>query len=98
MISRKDPSLMLSATFSALDLFLPWYGKEESKYGRKLIGATDPQKSEPETIRVDLAVVVGRTRPGDPPPATTGRKRRRSPFSGDDGEEFQRRFYTAWWL
>ena len=30
------------------------------KYGRKLIGATDPQKSEPGTIRGDLAVVVGR--------------------------------------
>ncbi|KAJ1405927.1 Nucleoside diphosphate kinase [Sesbania bispinosa] len=29
-------------------------------YGRKLIGATDPQKSEPGTIRGDLAVVVGR--------------------------------------
>ena len=30
------------------------------RYGRKLIGATDPQKSEPGTIRGDLAVVVGR--------------------------------------
>ncbi|RVW43130.1 Nucleoside diphosphate kinase IV, chloroplastic/mitochondrial [Vitis vinifera] len=30
------------------------------KNGRKLIGATDPQKSEPGTIRGDLAVVVGR--------------------------------------
>jgi nucleoside diphosphate kinase len=30
------------------------------KYGRKLIGATNPQKSEPGTIRGDLAVVVGR--------------------------------------
>ncbi|KAE8658530.1 Nucleoside diphosphate kinase IV [Hibiscus syriacus] len=30
------------------------------KYGRKLIGATDPQRSEPGTIRGDLAVVVGR--------------------------------------
>lgn len=30
------------------------------RYGRKLIGATDPQKSEPGTIRGDLAVTVGR--------------------------------------
>ncbi|CAH2071048.1 unnamed protein product [Thlaspi arvense] len=30
------------------------------RYRRKLIGATDPQKSEPGTIRGYLAVVVGR--------------------------------------
>lgn len=30
------------------------------RYGRKLIGATDPKKSEPGTIRGDLAVVVAR--------------------------------------
>ncbi|XP_047338414.1 uncharacterized protein LOC124942050 [Impatiens glandulifera] len=37
-----------------------WEGEGSIKYGRKLIGATDPQKSEPGTIRGDLAVVVGR--------------------------------------
>lgn len=37
-----------------------WEGEGVIKYGRKLIGATDPQKSEPGTIRGDLAVTVGR--------------------------------------
>ncbi|CAN1254430.1 Nucleoside diphosphate kinase IV, chloroplastic/mitochondrial [Linum perenne] len=37
-----------------------WEGEGAIKYGRKLIGATDPQKSEPGSIRGDLAVVVGR--------------------------------------
>ncbi|CAA2996838.1 nucleoside diphosphate kinase 3-like [Olea europaea subsp. europaea] len=37
-----------------------WEGEGVIKYGRKLIGATDPQKSEPGTIRGDLAVVVER--------------------------------------
>ncbi|GMI96260.1 hypothetical protein like AT4G23900 [Hibiscus trionum] len=37
-----------------------WEGEGVIKYGRKLIGATDPHKSEPGTIRGDLAVVVGR--------------------------------------
>ncbi|KAM7531409.1 hypothetical protein LguiB_034819 [Lonicera macranthoides] len=37
-----------------------WEGEGVIKYNRKLIGATDPQKSEPGTIRGDLAVVVGR--------------------------------------
>ncbi|CAL9754562.1 unnamed protein product [Musa acuminata subsp. burmannicoides] len=37
-----------------------WEGEGVIKYGRKLIGATDPQKSEPGTIRGDLAVAVGR--------------------------------------
>ncbi|EYU23337.1 hypothetical protein MIMGU_mgv11b021454mg [Erythranthe guttata] len=37
-----------------------WEGEGVIKYGRKLIGATVPQKSEPGTIRGDLAVVVGR--------------------------------------
>ncbi|MCH91737.1 nucleoside diphosphate kinase-like protein, partial [Trifolium medium] len=36
-----------------------WEGQGVITYGRKLIGATDPQKSEPGTIRGDLAVVVG---------------------------------------
>lgn len=40
--------------------FQVWEGEGVIKYGRKLIGATDPQKSEPGTIRGDLAVVVGR--------------------------------------
>ncbi|KAH7836402.1 hypothetical protein Vadar_000813 [Vaccinium darrowii] len=34
-----------------------WEGEGVIKYGRKLIGATDPQKSEPRTIKGDLAVV-----------------------------------------
>lgn len=37
-----------------------WEGEGVIRYGRKLIGATDPQKSEPGTIRGDLAVVVSR--------------------------------------
>ncbi|KAL0447757.1 UNVERIFIED_CONTAM: Nucleoside diphosphate kinase, chloroplastic [Sesamum latifolium] len=37
-----------------------WEGEGVIRYGRKLIGATDPQKSEPGTIRGDLAVQVGR--------------------------------------
>ncbi|XP_026661391.2 nucleoside diphosphate kinase 3-like isoform X1 [Phoenix dactylifera] len=41
-------------------LAMVWEGEGAIKYGRKLIGATDPQKSEPGTIRGDLAVVVGR--------------------------------------
>ncbi|KAL0727165.1 hypothetical protein Bca4012_023258 [Brassica carinata] len=36
-----------------------WEGEGVIRYGRKLIG-TDPQKSEPGTIRGDLAVVLGR--------------------------------------
>lgn len=42
------------------ELLQVWEGEGVIKYGRKLIGATDPQKSEPGTIRGDLAVVVGR--------------------------------------
>lgn len=41
-------------------LAMVWEGEGVIKYGRKLIGATDPQKSEPGTIRGDLAVIVGR--------------------------------------
>ncbi|KAJ4913015.1 hypothetical protein Rs2_07636 [Raphanus sativus] len=37
-----------------------WEGEGVVRYGRKMIGATDPQKSEPGTIRGDLAVVLGR--------------------------------------
>lgn len=37
-----------------------WEGPGVIKYGRKMIGATNPQASEPGTIRGDLAVVVGR--------------------------------------
>lgn len=43
-----------------IHLMQVWEGEGVIKYGRKLIGATDPQKSEPGTIRGDLAVVVGR--------------------------------------
>ncbi|KAI3691857.1 hypothetical protein L6452_31659 [Arctium lappa] len=41
-------------------LAMVWEGEGVIRYGRKLIGATDPSKSEPGTIRGDLAVVVGR--------------------------------------
>nr|XP_043627893.1 nucleoside diphosphate kinase 3-like [Erigeron canadensis] len=41
-------------------LAMVWEGEGVITYGRKLIGATDPQKSEPGTIRGDLAIVVGR--------------------------------------
>eukprot|EP00267_Zea_mays_P035453 XP_008671277.1 nucleoside diphosphate kinase IV, chloroplastic/mitochondrial [Zea mays] len=41
-------------------LAMVWEGEGVIKYGRKLIGATDPQKYEPGTIRGDLGVVVGR--------------------------------------
>ncbi|XP_078153257.1 nucleoside diphosphate kinase 3-like [Carex rostrata] len=41
-------------------LAMVWEGEGVIKYGRKLIGATNPQASEPGTIRGDLAVVVGR--------------------------------------
>lgn len=62
---RTITTLVSSTTFktSLNSLFyLPqvWEGEGVIKYGRKLIGATDPQKSEPGTIRGDLAVVVGR--------------------------------------
>nr|CAC84493.1 putative nucleoside diphosphate kinase [Pinus pinaster] len=41
-------------------LAMVWEGQGVIKYGRKLIGATDPQNSEPGTIRGDLAIIVGR--------------------------------------
>ncbi|KVH91834.1 Nucleoside diphosphate kinase [Cynara cardunculus var. scolymus] len=41
-------------------LAMVWEGEGVIRYGRKLIGATDPSKSEPGTIRGDLAIVVGR--------------------------------------
>ncbi|CAK9221155.1 unnamed protein product [Sphagnum jensenii] len=37
-----------------------WEGQGVIKYGRKLIGATNPQASEPGTIRGDLCVQVSR--------------------------------------
>jgi len=37
-----------------------WEGQGVIKYGRKLIGATSPQASEPGTIRGDLCVQVSR--------------------------------------
>ncbi|XP_056849392.1 LOW QUALITY PROTEIN: nucleoside diphosphate kinase III, chloroplastic/mitochondrial [Raphanus sativus] len=56
--------LMERPFFNGLALVLlfamVWEGEGVIRYGRKLIGATDPQKSEPGTIRGDLAVVVGR--------------------------------------
>lgn len=40
-----------------------WEGQGVIKYGRKLIGATSPQASEPGTIRGDLCVQVSRLVP-----------------------------------
>jgi len=37
-----------------------WEGKDVIKGGRKLVGATDPQASEPGSIRGDLAIEIGR--------------------------------------
>jgi len=37
-----------------------WEGKNVIKAGRKMMGATDPQASEPGSIRGDLCVEVGR--------------------------------------
>lgn len=37
-----------------------WEGKNVVLTGRKLIGATDPAKSEPGTIRGDFCIVMGR--------------------------------------
>jgi nucleoside-diphosphate kinase len=37
-----------------------WEGQGVIKYGRKLIGATSPQASEPGTIRGDLCIQVSR--------------------------------------
>jgi len=37
-----------------------WEGKNAIKAGRKLLGATDPQASEPGTIRGDFCIEVGR--------------------------------------
>ena len=54
---------MFAAKLQFINLFhilKVWEGEGVIKYGRKLIGATDPSKSEPGTIRGDLAVVVGR--------------------------------------
>jgi nucleoside-diphosphate kinase len=37
-----------------------WQGKGVVATGRKMIGATNPQASEPGTIRGDFAIEVGR--------------------------------------
>ncbi|KAL3652782.1 Nucleoside diphosphate kinase 4, chloroplastic [Castilleja foliolosa] len=68
-LNWRDLSLMGCAISLAPDRSLPWVWEGEGaiKYGRKLIGATDPQKSEPGTIRGDLAVVVGRIHGSDGP-------------------------------
>jgi len=50
----------LNSFYSQKFMSQVWEGQGVISYGRKLIGATDPQKSEPGTIRGDLAVVVGR--------------------------------------
>ncbi|XP_039062101.1 nucleoside diphosphate kinase 3-like [Hibiscus syriacus] len=53
-------SLCSSNTTTGPVIAMVWEGEGVIKYGRKLIGATDSQKSEPGTIRGDLTVVVGR--------------------------------------
>lgn len=37
-----------------------WEGKDVVKYGRTMIGATNPMASAPGTIRGDLGIDVGR--------------------------------------
>jgi nucleoside-diphosphate kinase len=37
-----------------------WEGEGVVKYGRKIIGATNPANSEPGTVRGDYAIVTGR--------------------------------------
>ena len=37
-----------------------WEGLNAVSVGRKMLGATDPAKSEPGTIRGDYAIVTGR--------------------------------------
>ncbi|EMC94040.1 hypothetical protein BAUCODRAFT_36511 [Baudoinia panamericana UAMH 10762] len=37
-----------------------WEGREACKVGRQLLGATNPQASQPGTIRGDFAIDVGR--------------------------------------
>ncbi|GFH15879.1 nucleoside diphosphate kinase, partial [Haematococcus lacustris] len=41
-------------------LAMVWEGKEAIKYGRSMIGATNPLASSPGTIRGDFGVDVGR--------------------------------------
>ncbi len=40
--------------------FQVWEGVNIITVGRKMLGATDPAKSEPGTIRGDYAIVTGR--------------------------------------
>jgi nucleoside-diphosphate kinase len=37
-----------------------WEGLNVVSVGRKMLGATDPAKSDPGTIRGDYAIVTGR--------------------------------------
>jgi nucleoside diphosphate kinase len=37
-----------------------WEGLNVISVGRKMLGATDPAKSEPGTVRGDYAIVTGR--------------------------------------
>mgnify|MGYP004703643155 CR=1 FL=1 len=62
MISRKRPFFNGLCGFlsSGPVIAMVWEGEEVIKSDWKLIGATNPQKSEPGTIRGDFAVVVGR--------------------------------------
>ncbi|KAK9094060.1 hypothetical protein Scep_025529 [Stephania cephalantha] len=71
-------------------LAMVWEGEGVIKYGRKLIGATDPQKSEPGTIRGDLAVVVGRALCTDMAFA------RRNIIHGSDGPETAKDEINLW--
>ncbi|MCD7459469.1 hypothetical protein HAX54_040941 [Datura stramonium] len=57
---RRKNFKLVAIKFSGPVLAMVWEGEGVIRYGRKLIGATDPQKSEPGTIRGDLAVVVAR--------------------------------------
>lgn len=37
-----------------------WEGRDIVKQGRRIVGATNPQQSEPGTVRFDYAASVGR--------------------------------------
>ncbi|GKA78518.1 nucleoside diphosphate kinase [Tanacetum coccineum] len=63
-------------------LAMVWEGEGVITYGHKLIGATDRQKSEPGTIRGNLAIVVGRYE--------------HHPWIGSDGPETAKNEINLW--
>ncbi|CAM9209826.1 unnamed protein product [Choristocarpus tenellus] len=51
---------LLSYMISGPVVCMAWEGKDVVSMGRKMLGATDPTKSEPGTIRGDFSLEVGR--------------------------------------